>query len=52
VTTNLSSRVRQFYPAWNDADNNNTQYFDVSVSLQLSSPRPFTSQSLSLSVSD
>jgi len=33
ITTNLSSRVRQFYPAWNEPDKNNSEYFDVSFSI-------------------
>jgi len=31
ITTNLSSRVRHFYPAWNEPDKNTSEYFDVSL---------------------
>jgi len=30
ITTNLSCRVRHFYPAWNEPDKNTNEYFDVS----------------------
>jgi len=30
ITTNLSSRVRHFYPAWNEPEKNTSEYFDVS----------------------
>jgi len=30
ITTNLSSRVHHFYPAWNEPDKNTAEYFDVS----------------------
>ena len=30
ITTNLSSRVHHFYPAWNEPEKNTEEYFDVS----------------------